>query len=105
MAEISDEEYQQNGPPDTQVVRRPQDQGLVEGEEEVEIGELAQDDARGDGDAFRGGGGGSIVRQLQILQRAVVRVEGAHQGRKGLDDEKEDAIGGGQPEGRACHGG
>lgn len=56
MAQVGDEQDEQDRLPDTQVGGGAQDEGLVEGEEEVQVGKLGEHDggASGDGRQDRG---------------------------------------------------
>lgn len=97
MAEVGDEEAEQHGAPDGGVGRGAQDEGLVEGEEQVQVGQLRQHD----GGAGRDGGrpqhwqrGRGGVGQEQVVALAQVGEEGADEGRDGLYVEEEEAVGG-----------
>jgi len=106
MAEIRDEQPKENGFPDAQVGGGAQHEGFVEGEEEVQVGELREHDVGGERDCGGGGRRGGEVRHLQVGEGLEVGVEGADEGGDGLDDEEEECVCSGYDEGggRLGHG-
>lgn len=86
MAEVGDEQDEQDRPPHAQVARGPEDEGLIEGEEQVQVGQLGQDDGRAGRHRRARARGRGGVRQRQVLGLPEVCEEGAHERRDGLDD-------------------
>ena len=54
MATVRDEQADEQGPPDLRIGRRAQDEGFVEGETQVQVRQLRENDLGGDGYAGLG---------------------------------------------------
>lgn len=103
MAKVRDQEHEEEGAPDFEVVGGAEDEGLVEREREVQVAELAEDDVH----AGREGGGGRVggrVGHLEVLLWGEEGGDGADEGRDRFDVEEEDAVGE-RVEGSSCHSG
>lgn len=104
MPQVSNQQNSQHGAPDAQVRRGAQDEGLVEGEEEVQVRELGEGRGRGGRDGGGGddddGGRGGGVGQGEVGVLLEVGKVGADEGRDGLEEEEEEAVREGQAEAR-----
>ncbi|TGO89824.1 hypothetical protein BPOR_0092g00100 [Botrytis porri] len=68
MPEIRDEQSKQEDFPDAEIRGAAQNEGFVEGEEEVQVCELGEHDVGREGDGVGDGvGGGGHVGQQQIV--------------------------------------
>ena len=76
MAQVGDEQAEEQGAPDAAVGRRAQDEGFDEGEAEVQVRELAEHDRRAGRDAGFGGAAGE-VGEVEVGLRLQGGVVGA----------------------------
>lgn len=89
MAEIRQQQAKEEDAPDFDVGRGAQHEGFVEGEDEVEVGELVEDDGFAGGEGGGEGRGEGEVHVGALVEGGVV---GAYRCCDGLDVEEEEPI-------------
>ena len=105
MAEVRDQQTDEEGAPDFGVGGAAEDEGFAEREAEVEVAELGEGDGGGerDGEEF---GRGCRVSVGEVDRGGECGVEGADEGDEGLDVEEEGGVvkgeGGGEGHGAGC---
>lgn len=92
MPQVGNEKNEQDSLPNAQIGRGSQNESLIEGEEEVQVGKLGEHDGSAGGNGSQNGGRGR-VGQEQVVPLSEMGIIRSHEGGNGLDDEEEDAIG------------
>lgn len=97
VTKVGDEEAEEQGAPDAQIGGSAQDNGLIEGEQQVQICQLGKDYLGANGHALgacAAGWHGSrrTVRQLEIDCRVEVRVVAADEGAERLQVQEEKSV-------------
>lgn len=89
MPKVGDQQDEQDGLPNPDIVRRAEDEGFVEGEEEVEVRKLREHD----GGTLRDDVGLRYsVSECEVFVLSEMGEEGTDEGGNRLDGEEEDSV-------------
>lgn len=98
VSDVCHQQREHDRLPDSEVGGGAQHEGLVDGDEEVEVGELGEQDGGREGDGGLPRGGRPEMCELQISQRAEVGEEGSGERRHGLDEQEKERVEAGEGE-------
>ena len=90
MSDVANQQTEEHGLPDADVRGGPQHEGFVDGEEEVQVGELGEHDRRPQGN-WRSRSRGSM-RELEVGLLVEVGVVCAEEGGERFDEEEEESV-------------